>query len=249
MKETFTSSPEIPQDPDPNEWLTMERLSYLHNVLSPISPLLDKYGHLKSVLISWLDSEIYNDVINNFSDLSFKSSELCADVSLRSTDQEFSLILSQSKLLWAEQRWGHRLETLYLRNKNKLDKVSCFLLTVASKNLAYELYIRLKEKEASFNELSFYYGIGRERFNGGLTSPQPLISFPKIVQEKLLSMAPGDFMRPFQYGKGFAILQLSESLPARFDLESKSNLLMWELEHWQSAMISVLKNHLPSINE
>jgi len=234
-----------PLDPDPYEWLHEGRIHFLQNALSCTAPLLEDIGLLDNVLKAWLIRELLIDTDDFFADdhsfqdilpeslsSSFINSNLCDKKQL-------------SRLLeWARQKWGHRLETLYLNNQAKLDLVSCKLITVSNSNLAFELYCRLKGGEDTFDNISIKYGSGPERFKGGLFPLQPLDSFPRSMQSTLRHMKPGDYIKPFKYRGSFAIFQLNEWRPSTYDSHAQNQLLLWELESWQLAIMPSLKKHL-----
>ena len=61
---------------------------------------------------------------------------------------------SGSWLLWCQRNLEDKLNSHYLKRKNQLDQVSYSLLRVKEKHLANELHLRIKEGEASFEEIA-----------------------------------------------------------------------------------------------
>ena len=61
---------------------------------------------------------------------------------------------SGSWLLWCQRNLEDKLNSHYLKRKNQLDQVSYSLLRVKEKHLANELHLRIKEGEASFEEVA-----------------------------------------------------------------------------------------------
>lgn len=235
----------VPLDPDPHEWLHEGRIHFLQDSLSRTAPLLKDIGLLDQVLNAWLIREL----LSGSDDFSLEDSTLL-DVSTESLSSSLinSNLCDKKQLIrllqWARKKWGHRLETLYLNNQAKLDLVSCKLITVSNSNLAFELYCRLKGGEDTFDNISIKYGSGPERFKGGLFPLQPLDSFPRSLQFTLRHMKPGEYIKPFKYRDSFAIFQLNEWRPSTFDSHAQNQLLLWELETWQLAIMPSLMQHL-----
>ena len=150
-------------DPLPQEWITSCRSQYLTTFINPVGAILKESGVLESVLSYWIVDEIifeYNVKHNNFKFLADEKSDP-SNQSQNNEDKKSSRL--NSILLWSKDKWYHRIETLYLENKDKLDLISFKMIRVKSKEFAYEIYHRLKADEASFEELSLRYGQGPEK--------------------------------------------------------------------------------------
>lgn len=220
MKDNSTS---IFIDPEPTDWLNSDRLRYLYDCILPLTPLLLEAKLLDQVILAWLQSEIIYEI---------KSTN-------DSKDDKQELLL-----IWSRQQWGHRLESLYLSSKAKLDLVSYRILTVETASLAHELYYRLKANEASFDELCVLYSVGKERFNGGKFLGVPLNDFPLALQSVFSSMQAGDLHKPIKYGTNFAVLQLLKFEPASLNSDNESRLLLLQFTDWQQVMITAVRRHL-----
>ena len=147
-------------------------------------------------------------------------------------------------IVWSRYHWGHKIEALYLQNKNKLDQLTCRLLTVSSAELANELYFRLLSAEDTFENLVLNFSVGPEKYQGGLFPRQSLDSFPSSLHPQLRSMKPGSLLKPFKYGKGFAILELKEWYHSTLDASSEDQLLKWEYQSWSRNVLPHLKTYL-----
>ena len=91
-------------------------------------------------------------------------------------------------LQWCEQNLEAKLNSHYLERKSQLDQVSYSLLRVKDQHLANELHLRIKEREASFEEIASDYSEGPERQQGGRLRPVPL-SQPHPMRAKLLQVS------------------------------------------------------------
>ena len=79
-------------------------------------------------------------------------------------------------------------------------------------------------QEDTFENLVIRYSVGQEKFQGGLFPRQPLDSFPKGLH-LASTMDPGSLLKPFKYGKGFAVLELMEWYHAPLDASSENSSL------------------------
>ncbi len=219
----ISNSPTVLVDPIPADWLNSFRIRYLNDSILPLYPLLLESNLLDRVLIAWFKHEILFEVNPS------QNSEL---------DQE-SLLLQ-----WCRQQWGHRLESLYLANKSKLDLVSYRILTVKTSHLAYELYYRLKANEETFDRLCMDYSVGDEKFKGGKFTGIPLSTFPAAMQTAFTSMQVGDLHKPLKFGDNFVVLELLNCQSASFNDQSERNLLLLQLKDWQQGMIEAVREHL-----
>ena len=204
-------------DPAPEEWFTQERRFRLKAAIGTALPLLIRSDVLVRVIDAWIRIE------------------------LGETESDMD-----SSFIWARSQWGHRLDSLFLQKKDQLDQASCKLIRVRQPGLALELYHRVVANEASFEELSQQYGVGKERFNGGLINQQPLSSFPAYLSQLLRKLQPGEVSKPFRMGSLHGFVQLEAFVPAIHGEASEALLLKQELQHWIKAMSEHLAGLLSS---
>ena len=113
-------------------------------------------------------------------------------------------------LLWCDQNLEPKLNSHYLQRKSQLDKVTYSLLRVKDQHLANELHLRIKEEEASFEEVASKYSEGSERQQGGRLGPVPL-SQPHPMLAKLLQVStPGQLWPPKQLENWWIVVRLEE---------------------------------------
>lgn len=72
---------------------------------------------------------------------------------------------------WCLEKFETQIPNYYLKRKNMLDRVKYSLIRVKNKNLADELYLRIKENEATFEEISLKYSQGPESNTLGNIGP------------------------------------------------------------------------------
>ena len=235
-------------DPLPQEWITSCRSQYLTTFINPVGAILKESGVLESVLSYWIVDEIifeYNVKHNNFKFLADEKSDP-SNQSQNNEDKKSSRL--NSILLWSKDKWYHRIETLYLENKDKLDLISFKMIRVKSKEFAYEIYHRLKADEASFEELSLRYGQGPEKRIGGKCKIQTSDSIPKILVESVKKSSQGDILKPIPYGKQFAVIEFDQWQSAQLDENTESILLQSEFENWSKSIVDHILNHILILN-
>lgn len=202
-------------DPAPEEWLSDERKNRLLSELGSSAPILQEAGVLDTVLNHWIRRELAGGAVD---------SEAC--------------------LLWSRTQWGHRLESLFLQQKQDLDQVSCKLLRVAHPGLAMEIYHRLLNQEASFEQLSMQFGVGPERFHGGVLKLQYVKDLPQGLGKLLAHLDGGELMKPLKFANKFVVIQLIQRVSAVFDDSTKQLLLSKELQNWIQGMSGCMKAQL-----
>ena len=214
-----------PLDPDIYDWLTSARQSQLETRFTHLVDILHWSKLLKPVLTSWVRRELI-----------YESAAYEENHQVLDDPEQVEKILME----WSSNNWSHRLESIYLDNKSNLDQVSCSLLRVKNQNLAFELYHRLKSREATFEELSWNYGEGDERNHGGRFNKKRLRAISPSLHPLLMKLRPGEVLKPHRIADWFVILSLEELSPSQFDERTKSFLLKCELNDWIKAVVSHL---------
>ncbi|MDY6784435.1 MAG: peptidylprolyl isomerase [Cyanobacteriota bacterium] len=131
-----------------------------------------------------------------------------------------------------EKTWGHQLESYFLQRKAQFDKVIYSLLRTKDAGVAQELYCRLLEEEASFEELARDYSQGPEAKTGGKVGPVEL-SNPHPTLAKMLAVSePGQLWPPTRLSEWFVLVRLEESIPAQLDEAMRSQLLNEKFNQW-----------------
>ena len=123
------------------------------------------------------------------------------------------------------------------------------MLRVNDQGLALELYHRLQAQEATFSELSVQFGVGPEKFHGGLFKQQPLVSLPGSLGQFLRKLQSGDITKPLKIGEQFVIVQLVSFVPAELGEATALKLLDLELQQWLDGMTSHLEGLLGSLTK
>lgn len=247
---TLTSAPlTAPQEPDPKLWLSLERRELLRRQLEAGSPLLRRAGLWRPALGYWvrwqasLEAEwpmheerpVLDELVQQW-----MAKNSIEEVGLSVDELRAKLRVGPAVSRWSRQHWAHRLQTIYLQRKSQLDRASCRLLRLKDKNLAQELYHRIKAGETSFEQAAMEFGYGLERYQGGLLPLQPLERMPFGLAPLLERLEPGRLSMPLRLEPGFCLVQLESFQPSQLDAETEELLLAEQLQLWIDAVVNVL---------
>ena len=129
--------------------------------------------------------------------------------------------------LLCEKRFRQQVSSLFLKRKSLLDRVVYSLHWVDDHPLAQELFIRLKEGECNFENLSCLLP---ESPQAGLPSgkfgPIALADVPSELAELLRVSQPGQVWPPKKVQEGWVIIQLVELQPAVFNQGLRRDLCL-----------------------
>lgn len=119
---------------------------------------------------------------------------------------------------WSQQQWGQKLEALFLKYKDQLDRATAFLLELEDPDLARELYLQLSEGEANFNALNRQHCQEHSQRRGGQIGPTALSSLPPALAD-LIRSSPLQMLRePVQIApRRWVILRVEQFQRARLD--------------------------------
>jgi parvulin-like peptidyl-prolyl isomerase len=147
--------------------------------------------------------------------------------------------------LFREQRFAAEVEVQFLRRKPELDQAVYSLLRVADRQLAEELYQRLRDDNADFGALAARYGEGRERHSRGLFGPLPLAAAHPEISGRLRVGQPGQLWPPFAANQHWVLLRLEQQLPARLNEPTRERMLDELFEAWLQQRLQLLLSGEP----
>lgn len=239
---------QAPPEPRLDDWCTGARMEQLRHELRPAKGALLWSGQLETVVKGWVRRQLVEEALqNDWLATSSASDEAqpCPPGWEESAYQTWQQ-QDQALLAWAEQHWGHGLESLYLARKSELDRVSLRMLRVSDAGLSMELYHRVKAGETSLEQLSWTFGEGAERFKGGLIKDQSLDALPPALFPLLVNLHSFEIQKPRALGKQFVLFQLLDRQPLVFDEAARRQLLMEQLQLWEVPLMERLGAHLTS---
>ena len=197
------------------QWVTQERLEELNRITAPARRLLLQAGLWRATLVYWVREQASLEANWDSQKEEQKLDELEKQwrEATPSDQQKLEAGLLRAKLrvgpaaaCWSREQWGHRLDSLFLESKSKLDRASCGLIRLRSKPLATEIYYRIKGKETTFEMAAREFGEGPERQRDGLISLQPIGTMPFGLEPVLKHLKPGEISQPMRLGKGFCLV-------------------------------------------
>ncbi|MEM9544099.1 MAG: peptidylprolyl isomerase [Cyanobacteria bacterium P01_E01_bin.42] len=137
-----------------------------------------------------------------------------------------------------EANWGAQVEAEFLSNKEQYDRVLFSIIQSEELEIIQELYFRLQEEEAAFEELAVNYSQGPESHSNGLVGPIELKNLhPKLAQMLRISQ-PGQISPPFRVDKWVAIARLERYIPTKFNTDLRKRLLSQRFEAWLAAKVA-----------
>lgn len=113
---------------------------------------------------------------------------------------------------WCLNKFREKIPSYYLERKSMLDMVSYSLVRVSNKNLADELYLRIKERESTFEEIATKYSEGPEKNTNGQIGPVPLGNAHPLLAHLLQIMEEGKVCSPRMVDSWWVILRKEKLL-------------------------------------
>lgn len=145
-------------------------------------------------------------------------------------DQQDLETLAKRELRWClflEQRFRGAVSTLFLKRKTELDQVVYSALWLEDQGLAHEVFLQLKERESTFEQLTCTLPPPpSESLPMGKLGPTPLGSLPPALAELLRVSRPGQIWPPKAAEGGWLLIRLEEIQPAVFNSGLRQSLLL-----------------------
>ena len=144
------------------------------------------------------------------------------------SDEDWLLSLKRQArwLEWCEGEYGDGLEEYFKERKKQLDTVSYSIIRVRDEAVALELYLRIKEREATFEELAEEYSEGPERRYGGKVGPVPL-SKPHPQLANLLQISEeGRLWPPKELEGWWLVIRVNKMVDTVLDTRTSKRLLL-----------------------
>ena len=132
---------------------------------------------------------------------------------------------------YREERWGPRVNSLYLQHKDRHDRIRYRNLQSIDADVMQEVYFRLKDGEESWESLARQFHPGDPEANA-LQGPVPVASVEAALLVELHRAGPGKLLKPLQIGGEVVVAQLEEVIPAEFNDELRTQLLRDAFDAW-----------------
>ena len=157
------------------------------------------------------------------------NSELEQWLNLNELNKDEWINLINSDYLWTSwciDKYKNELNKYFISRKDYLDLYSYTIIKVKNKEIADEIYIRIKEKESTFEEIVNNFSHGNESFYAKKIGP---ISINKIEEPIASLIKIGDLNQLFQ----------PKSSNGFWFILRKDNVLKAELNHQQKIKLSL----------
>ena len=193
------------------------------------------------------EEELTDEEIDNARNQYYKNNNLSSDESIKTflktkswsdSNLEWQATLPMRIKRYCDKHYRLKAESSFLKRKNQLDQVIYSLLRTKDGYLARELYIRIKEGEASFGDLASSFSEGPERYTKGIVGPVPLCKAHPVLSEALRTTQPGRVMKPIKVGEFWIVAQLEKHMPATFDEAVSSNLSYELFQEWVNGEVA-----------
>ena len=102
---------------------------------------------------------------------------------IKNEEDFFNILIRKSLWIdWCIENFSDDISNEFSEKKASYDLITYQLLRTKNKNLSNELYFKLSEDEESFEDLSFQYSEGSEKFSKGIIGPvRANLPHPKLL--------------------------------------------------------------------
>ena len=115
-------------------------------------------------------------------------------------------------------------ESLFLRYKDRLDRVLYSLIRVESEDQAHDIYYSIDSGEAEFGSAAEKYSCGPEAKTQGIVGPVDLTTPHPEVAARLRTASPRQLFEPFTADNWYAIIRLEYRFDSELDDKTKEFL-------------------------
>ena len=227
--------------------------------IKDVPSLLDRYNILPNFIRSLVESSFTKDIKPSKDEqLKFYNQFLAAQsinnkddlakwLEYKALDEQRITLMLVDKLKVEKLKSKmieNKVDQIFLKDKESLDKVTYSLLRVETKQEAEEFYLQLSDDEASFAELSSKYSKGIEKNLNGLIGPISLGETNPEIAERLKISKSGQLWPPFLSQGWWIIIRLEKNLPAVLDDRMRVKIKDMMYEKWINKQIFPLINKL-----
>ena len=115
---------------------------------------------------------------------------------------------------WCKREFKKQIPDYFIKKKSLIDNVTYSLITLRDKDLADELYLRIKEEEQPFWLVSKNYSEGPERNYDGRIGPVPLSKLNPYLKNQLIISNEGQIWPPRKIEDFWIIVKLEKKFNA-----------------------------------
>lgn len=115
-------------------------------------------------------------------------------------------------------------ESLFLRYKDRLDRVLYSLIRVESEDHAYSLYYAIESGEIEFGDAAALHSVGPESKTQGIIGPVDLTTPHPEISARLRTAEPRNIFEPFLADQWYALIRLEYRFDSQYDEKTKKFL-------------------------
>ena len=112
-------------------------------------------------------------------------------------------------------------ESLFLRYKDRLDRVLYSLIRVESAEQAHDIFYSIEANEIEFGDAAAQYSIGPESKTQGIIGPVDLTTPHPEIAARLRTATPRQLFLPFQADQWHAVIRLEYRFDSEYDEKTK----------------------------
>ena len=177
-----------------------------------------------------------------------ESDEAFADFLLKNniTEQLLQQSINRPHLVvqYREERWGPRANSLYLKHKDRYDRISYRRLQSGNADVMQEVFFRLKDKEETWETMARQFPDSHAN-SAALHTEIPSAEIEAPLLAELRNAGPGVVIRPLRLSESTVVVaELEKVAASRFDEELRSQILRQEFESWLQGEYSRMLNKL-----
>lgn len=156
---------------------------------------------------------------------------------LQEEDLESVAVRNYKVRKFKQDTWGSKVESYFLQRKRDLDQVVYSMLRTKDHNTATELYFRIQNQEATFEELAQAYSEGPEAETRGIIGPVPVTTPNEKIAKILVQSESGQLWPPVQIGEWSIIVRLEKLISAQLNEATRQKLLNELFSQWLEAEV------------
>ena len=112
-------------------------------------------------------------------------------------------------------------ESLYLKYKDKLDRVLYSLIRVNNKDLANSIFYEIESGEKNFGDIAAEHSLGPESKTNGIIGPVDLTTPHKEISARLRTAKPNILIGPFAADDWYVLLRLEYRFESEYNEQTK----------------------------
>ena len=158
--------------------------------------------------------------------------ELCRGNHADLEDFDYFIYKEAKLKLYCLNKFSNKVESYFLKTKDKLDRIVYSLLRGSDKHKATELYLRISEEGASFSDISYQYSEGAEQITRGIVGPTQIGKSHKDLAKHLTSLKPGEISPPIKIENYYVVVRIESFAPAKLDSFMREKLALELYVFW-----------------